>query len=46
VQNVDVPEGVLVKVLDYDVEGTEAPDEDHEGRPCNIGVWEHSNGGT
>jgi hypothetical protein len=44
VQHVDVPEGVVAKVLDYDVEGGEAPDKDQEGRPCSIGTWEHNNG--
>jgi hypothetical protein len=44
VQDVNVPAGVLVKVIDYDVEGSEAPDKDHEGRPCSIGTWEHNNG--
>jgi hypothetical protein len=39
VQNIDVPDGVVVKVMDYD--GEEFPARDDIGRPCNIRVWEH-----
>ena len=48
VQDVDVPEGVVVKVYDYDVGNVDPEldvlDEDETGTPCEIGVWEHLGG--
>jgi hypothetical protein len=41
VQGVDVPENVVVKIVDYDVDDEEPSDADEEGRPCNIATWEH-----
>ncbi len=40
IQNIDVPEGVVVKVMDYDVDGQESPARDEDGRPCSIAIWE------
>ena len=38
IQDIDKPEGVVVKVMDYDVEG-DFPCRDDNGRPCCICFW-------
>lgn len=39
VQDINVPEGVVVEVMDYDVNGEEPPARDENGRPCFIRCW-------
>ena len=45
VQNVeDIPPGIVVRVIDYDVDGADTADldEDETGEDCNIALWSES----
>ena len=42
VQDVAIPPGcgVVVRIVDYDCEGTDCPDTDDEGNPCTVALYE------
>ena len=42
IQNVAIPAGskIVVRVVDYDCEGSDCPDKDDEGTPCTVALYE------